>query len=206
MNHAVSNTHQFIGLQDLETAIVNDAEHPLAAEFSIKAINTAKDVAWALLNDVGQLRYKVWSHQGLDMSNAKCSDSLLDSADESAIIWGIYHQGVMVATARLNVYDDINDSPTAYMHSDVDTKCRGPVAALTRLAVHPDYQGQGLGKYLDSIRLKQAREIKAKSIFLMCPPRRVEMLERVGYQCLGKAAPSKLWPDADWMMMTRHLD
>ena len=39
----------------------------------------------------------------------------------------------------------------------------------------------------------------------MCPPLRVAPLQRIDYECLGKATPSKLWPDAQWMIMKSDL-
>ncbi len=190
-------------LQQLDTLVVTNTDIKLPQGFLIKAINTSKETDNDFMREVGQLRYKVWFDQGLDMSNSGDSNSMLDANDDNAIIWAVYHDGIMVGTARLNLFDDLAESPTAYMHSELS--CPAPVATLTRLVLLEGCRGKNLGKLFDQIRLQQARILNAKTAFLMCPPWRVAPLERIGYKCLGKATPSKLWPDANWMIMMLDL-
>lgn len=189
------------------------ATNPLVAEqsitlpsvFTIRAINTANEQDERLLKQIGQLRYSVWRDECMDMSNANDDECMIDSIDENAILWAVFHNDDLVATARLNLYDDLSDSPTSYMHDDLNARYALPVATFTRLVVVQNFQGMKIGKALDALRLKQAQLLGAKSIMLMCPPYRADSLVRKGYQCLGKAKPSKLWPDAQWMVMVRDL-
>jgi hypothetical protein len=192
-------------LNDVSLLIVDDKAIKLPQGFTIKVVNTARQSDETFMREVGQLRYRVWSEEGMDMSNSTGAECMLDAVDDNAIIWGVYHDGVIVGSARLNLYDDLADSPTAYMHSELNALCPTPVATLTRLVLLKAFCGNGIGKFFDFIRLEQARKIGAQTALLMCPPWRVEPLQRLGYQHLGKASPSKLWPDADWMIMTLDL-
>jgi hypothetical protein len=62
----------------------------------------------------------------------------------------------MVGTARLNLFDDLADSLTAYMHSDLT--CPTPVATLTKLVLLKSCRGKNLGQLFDQIRLQQAQK------------------------------------------------
>ncbi|MCJ8268748.1 MAG: hypothetical protein MJK04_05010, partial [Psychrosphaera sp.] len=62
-------------LQALATLIVADDSISLPQGFKIKAVNTSKETDQTFIREVGQLRYKVWLDQGMDMSNSKGADS-----------------------------------------------------------------------------------------------------------------------------------
>ena len=190
-------------LDKLTTIIVSHKDFPLPNQFTIQAVNTCKNTNQQLLNDIGRLRYSVWLAENMKMPKDK--QTLIDEIDHNAILWAIYKQDEIVATARLNIYNDISQSPTSYMHQEFNHLFEPPTATFTRLVVDKQCRGLSFGKMLDNIRLAQAKLMNLKSVLLMCPLKRAEHLQKQGYENLGKAKPSKLWPNADWYLMRKVL-
>jgi N-acetylglutamate synthase-like GNAT family acetyltransferase len=73
-----------------------------------------------------------------------------------------------------------------------------PVASLSRLVVHPNYQHQGIGKHLDAARVVRAKELGAASVFGDVPPYRVKHMEQLGFKVIQPPKKGISLPDIQW--------
>jgi len=68
------------------------------------------------------------------------------------------------------------------------------LAELRSMAVHPDYQHQGIGKALALRCIDEGRELCIKKIFLLTYKK--EFFQKVGFQLVDKSElPQKVWSD-----------
>lgn len=146
------------------------------------------------LQEIYDLRLEVWENSG---SNEFVNRSLFpngwqDALDETALHWiTVNHQNKIVASARLNIFHSLKDSPyygsIRHLHFPADV----PFAFFSRLVVHPQYRQNGLSRQLYEGRTELCRERKiAWSQVFINNPYIISLFEAEGFKNLGKAEVS----------------
>lgn len=129
-----------------------------------------------------------------------------DSSNECrAELWTVYDDSKLVATARLTVHPELADVPSGYLAQGLEGFFLAPVASFNRLAVMPDYQGNGIGRHLDEARLKRARQLGAQSAISVCRSYRVSMLCKLGFEMLREDIPGVEMPSIKWSILCCQL-
>lgn len=110
-----------------------------------------------------------------------------DCHDCHAWQWGILDKNnCMIAAARLCIHDSIEEFPDYYPGNRFDCDFNPPIAMMNRLVVHPDFQSQGLSSCLDKVRIEKAVLLNCRSIAVEVPSYRVQRLENMGFEYVGK--------------------
>lgn len=117
----------------------------------------------SLLEEVFRVRLEAWRPRGFMPSGSVVNGGLQDESEAGWHHWLARQNGQIVGGARLAIHSD--PSPVA-QHLGVSAEtiaAPGPVAWLTRLAVAPSAQRQGIAKQLDATRLAFAQTAGCKS-------------------------------------------
>lgn len=145
---------------------------------------------------VSDLRYLTWRHRTDKVIRPK--ESWIEPLDESARHFLVYNNLNLVTAARLHIFDDWKKIGDAEWFDQLTVDPKPPVAYLSRLVVSPKYQHQGIGKYLDSLRIERARELGARSVFGDVPPYRVKHMEGLGFHVVQAPKKGITLPEIEW--------
>ena len=137
------------------------------------------------LPEIMRLRAVCWQQYSADIAVAKKEDwqDCLDH-DPSAIHWVIYDGPDIVASARLNVLDDMAQLPYPDVFSAVDIPGK-PFAFYSRLVVDPGYQSMGYSVALDKIRLQYLVDNGVEFALATARGWRLEKLCTLGFKIVG---------------------
>lgn len=144
----------------------------------------------ALLEKIGRLRVAAWSTfmPGRSIRRA----CWLDEFELRARHWCLFHDGELVAAARMSVHRRLDEVPDACIYQGVfSTPPEAPLASFNRLVVRPEYRGRGLSRRLDEVRLKAAQTLGCRSVVLETHsgPIRLAQLQELGFHVVGAARP-----------------
>ena len=153
----------------------------LPSGFILRPIITEEDIEKS-----GHLRVVAWNNI---LPNKMDIDSWLDEFEAAAKHWGIFHNNDLVASARLTIHNSLPDLP------DIDTwraliniLPQQRFGLISRLVIHPSYQGLGLSKVLDEIRIEAAEQADCRFIVVATADhqRRLTQLNRIGFFQIGE--------------------
>src|SRR6185312_1265926 len=146
------------------------------------------------LQEIFDLRLDVWENSGnIEFVNRKLfPNGWYDQLDESAIHWVILnHQNRIVASARLNIFYSLKESPYCASISHLPFPAEVPFAFFSRLVVHPQYRQRGLSRQLYEARARFCRERKiAWSQVFINNPYVISMFEAEGFKNTGETEVS----------------
>jgi GNAT superfamily N-acetyltransferase len=139
-----------------------------------------------------RLRYTVWRSEGVIIHHSE-KEAIADYHDKHAIHWGFFDGNQLVGAARLCLHDELAEAPDAEMFLSVDIP--SPVASMNRLVVLQGYRGQGIGRLLDQVRIRKAREMGARTV-IATPVKaiaREQSLAELGFQALSGVTGRPNW-------------
>lgn len=143
------------------------------------------------LQEIYDLRLAVWEHSGVnEFVNRKLfPHGWRDKLDETALHWVTFNQqNKIVASARLNVFHSIKDSPYFDSIRHLEFPGEIPFAFFSRLVVHPQYRQNGLSRKLYEARAGFCSERKiAWSQVFINNPYVISMFEAKGFKNIGHA-------------------
>ena len=146
------------------------------------------------LQEIFDLRLHVWENSGnIEFVNRKLfPNGWYDELDESAIHWMILnHQNQIVASARLNIFYSLKESPYCESINHLPFPAEVPFAFFSRLVVHPKYRQRGLSRQLYEARARFCRERKiAWSQVFINSPFVINTFEAEGFKNIGQAEVS----------------
>ncbi len=158
-----------------------------------------------LLNDVGALRFQEWSAKGMDMSSSLVKGTWIEIDDYHSYLWGIYHRGKLVASARLSIHHCIDTLPESSLYLNFVDTITCPIASFNRLVVHPSHRGLKLSTFLIEERVQLAYQLGARSIVFDCPESRVNAMRKHGFHPLGRPQQGAKCRSIRWIVMYRKL-
>lgn len=173
--------------------------------FSIKTVIPTDKNKVEILNDIAQLRYQVWQHHDMDMSNSLKECAWLEEIDHHAYLWAIYKDKILIASARLTYHPTIQSLPDFSYYQNYSNYFPEPITAFNRLIVLDKYRNMKLSSYLNQMRIQQAVDLKAKSIALICPELRIQSLLKQGFKQLTPPMPSRRCSSINWVLMSKVL-
>lgn len=126
------------------------------------------ETADGLRQAIDQLIYNVWTSEAQREDNIQLlvnkGTSVKDPLDRHAAHVLIYDaSGVLVGYGRLSFLN--GQELPAELSLDEELKNSSILAYMSRLVVHPDYQGQGISKIIHRTRVKLAVAVGAENIF-----------------------------------------
>ena len=146
------------------------------------------------LQEIFDLRLDVWENSGnIEFVNRKLfPNGWYDELDETAIHWVILnHQNQIVASARLNIFYSLQESPYCASIKHLPFPAEVPFAFFSRLVVHPQYRQRGLSRLLYEARARFCRERKiAWSQVFINSPFVINTFEAEGFKNIGQAEVS----------------
>ena len=137
------------------------------------------------LKRIYRLRVTAWRESGL-ISSDRYPEGWSDELDQQAIHWVIKHSKNIVAAARLNILESLDELPYPGVFQDYEIPNLNPIAFYSRLVAHPDYRGRGISKQLDSVRLDYINKNKIPLVIATARNWRIDKLKKVGFKVLGK--------------------
>jgi hypothetical protein len=103
--------------------------------------------------------------------------------DDDAFHWAIMNGNTIIASARMYKHYSNSILPDQHLLYSTDIlKIDFPLASLIRLVVSKQFQGQGLSKLFDGIRVAKAIEIGCMSICVLTYGNRGNKLNSDGYK------------------------
>jgi GNAT superfamily N-acetyltransferase len=154
------------------------------------------------LDQIGVTRFEVWRSV---RTTKETPQDWIDDLDRTSLHLGFRIDSTLGAVTRLSMFATWEDTSESRWFNRLSEPVPGPVAIIGRLGVRPEFQGQGLGKYLDLICIEIARNLGAKSVFCDVPPYRVAPLQRMGFKVIMAPKRSRNFPDLTWTAMKYTL-
>lgn len=117
---------------------------------------------------IDQLIYDAWAAEAHRKNNVQLlvnkGASVIDPLDRlAAHVLAYDTSGVLVGYGRLSFLN--GQELPAELSLDAELKDSSILAYMSRLVVHPDYQGQGISKVIHRTRVKLAVAVGAENIF-----------------------------------------
>ena len=138
------------------------------------------------LLQIQELRRRAWSANGELPDFIARQDILKDEHDIHGLHWSILLEGQPIAAARMCIHNEVDSSPDSEALAGYEDMIFAPLATLTRLVVHPDFQGRGLSSVLDQVRITEAELNHCSSIVSVTETQpRIDKLRRLGFAHLG---------------------
>lgn len=137
-------------------------------------------------DEIVELRERVWHDTDFTHGQQIFSNGFLDKNDFTAFHWAIFGiNNKIIAAARLSMHDDLLSIPDTFLIKDstqlkeLDIKL--PIGSLNRLVVDLNFQGKGISKILDKIRIEKAKELGCQSVCVMTYGKRGKKLLHDGF-------------------------
>jgi GNAT superfamily N-acetyltransferase len=150
---------------------------------------------------VFRLRAVVW--RSLSNDSQFYGDEWSDAFDLSALHWIARVDGVLAASARMNIHSDLQNIPDAHFFLDHVSDLVTPIASISRLVVHSHFRGLGISTKLDSLRIGTARDLGCGTVTGIASKwsgiERLQALEEIGFR---PSAPLYSLRDWDWDWIT----
>lgn len=117
-------------------------------------------------DEILTLRQKVWEQTDFSLMKQIFTNGFYDEYDDKAFHWGVFNDNkLLIASARLSEHYSIDTLPDHHLLADISgLNIEFSIGSLNRLSVDKNFQGQGISKQLDKIRIAKAFEIGCKSI------------------------------------------
>lgn len=137
------------------------------------------------IREAVSLRAYVWNREtGRETFQ---SGQWFDSHDSHAYHWAVLNaQNKLVASARLCIHSEVREFPDyddiKHLHFQPP---ESPMAFMTRLVVHPDYQGMGIAHHLISLRVQKALSLGCRIILCEITTTRRATYERMGFEYIA---------------------
>lgn len=132
-----------------------------------------------VLQEIGRLRVEVWRTELLP---GFFPDGVwLEPHDSTGLHWFARDAGRIVAAARLNITQRVEDAVDGKAWCAAGRSIPGPVANLSRLVVLPSFERRGLGLRLILARLEKARELGAATCIVCASGKPLERLLQLGF-------------------------
>lgn len=128
-----------------------------------------------------QLRYEVWSAEGVELSHPEAG-TIADSHDDHAMHWGVFNGTRLVGAARLCIHEILAEAPDGDLFTGMNIPA--PVASMNRLVVATSHRGLGIARRLDEARVQQGRAAGARAMIatpLVNSQSRIRSLEAQGF-------------------------
>ncbi len=141
------------------------------------------------LEEIYNLRVDAWENSSRsDLVNRKLfPNGWTDKQDETAIHFVVEDEKRIVASARLNIVNSIDELIDKAIFEQFSLPEESPIGLFSRLVVLPDYRNLGLSSKLDQIRHEYAKKNNAKFLLVVSgESKRVESLMKRGWTVLGK--------------------
>lgn len=143
------------------------------------------------LQEIYDLRLSVWEHSGKNefVNRQLFPNGWYDDLDEGAFHWvTINDQNKIVASARLNIFHSLEQSPYYASISHLAFPTDIPFAFFSRLVVHPEYRHNGLSQQLYDGRAQYCieKEIKWSQVFIN-NSYVIGLFEAEGFENIGQA-------------------
>lgn len=146
------------------------------------------------LQEIYDLRLEVWEKSGVnEFVNRKLfPNGWYDELDDTAMHWvTVNHQNKIVASARLNIFYSLQESPYGASIKHLKLPAEVPFAFFSRLVVHPSCRQNGLSRELYEARAHFCKERKiAWSQVFINNPYVISMFEAKGFKNIGEAEVS----------------
>jgi len=110
-------------------------------------------------------------------------DGWKDYLDEQAIHWVAESENTIVASARLVILNDLAD--TREDVSAFELPAGRPFAYYSRLVVHPEFRGYGIGAAMDAIRMSYIKREDISFAMAFSFAERSQSLLKLGFEELG---------------------
>jgi GNAT superfamily N-acetyltransferase len=130
------------------------------------------------------LRFEVWNAETSLLPQVREQEAITDEHDAHARHWAAFRGDEMIASARMCVHRNQEDTPDAPAFSEVCLPV--PVATVNRLVVHPSARNRGLGSNLHQYRIEAAIKDGARCVVGTFPGGRIASLERLGFRLTGQ--------------------
>lgn len=137
------------------------------------------------LTDIYNLRITAYEHsyKSIYVNKEVFPEGWKDDLDERAIHWVVEYDNNIIASARLAVLNDLSE--TGEDIYDFHLPEGRPFAYYSRLVVHPNFQGYGLSKILDAVRVKYIEDEPIAFGLAFSFDDRSKSLLKLGFKELG---------------------
>ena len=150
------------------------------------------------LAQIYKLRVKAWEQYG-HITKEIYPNGYFDDLDKDALHWTIAINKKIIASARLNILDNLNQLPYPGTFKRVlaaQSDCL--FAFYSRLVVDPDFQGHDMSKILDMERVKYIKSRpEIKFAIATAGLRRAKKLEQYGFETIGRVVSSDDYSSMD---------
>jgi len=145
---------------------------------------------------IHSLRVASWRSVGVLPEAGFAAGVCGDEHEAHSLHWAVKDDDRVVAAARLCVHGELSELPDSGFYEGLGFPVPAPIAVLSRLVVHPDYQRRGISKKLDSVRVAAAKALGCSSVIGTASPPRVRPLEDQGFRAVS---PANLTAAPDWL-------
>jgi len=153
------------------------------------------------LREAFRLRASVWNALGGD--SLFHAEEWTDEFDAMAMHWLAYVNGSLVAAARMSVHEELKNAPYFHIFGQLQLRVDQPIASINRLVVHPEFQGFGISREMDALRLRAAREMNCRTMTAVVSKvsgiKRLHALEKHGFSPVGPLNSHRGDWDWDWV-------
>ena len=159
-----------------------------------------------LLKKIFMLRVKCREESGF-ITFEKFPEGWYDEEDATAKHFAVFDDDLLVASARVNIYDSIAEIPALPAFPKTDL-APGKIGFLYRNGVLPAYRNMGISKLMNAARERYLRGIDCRYSMGYCHDFQVVNFAKHGYKNAGVLDTSRIkWdlnPD-NWFLMIREL-
>lgn len=172
-----------------------------------------------VLQEIYRFRARVWMQEGAKpnpkKSKAWRNDGetwlMHDDEDNKAYHVAIYHHNKIIASARIVIYDCLEDMPDLNYFNEKPiepiNKYKGKIGQWTRVAVLSEYRRKGLCKLLSQKGLAYAKQENCQCVVSIASPAHRTYLSSIGFQILSPrefSYPTAM-EDMPWSFMLLEL-
>ncbi len=156
---------------------------------------------------MSHLRSQCWA-QAPSQSTIDASLNWIDGHETHSVHYLVETlSGRLVASARVCVHTVVAEIPDYQQFSHLHLNCHEPIASINRLVIHPEYRGRAISRYLDEVRVGEARTLGAKSVLGQAAPWRVKQLASLGFKTVGYAIDSSCFsPPLEFTILVLDIE
>ncbi len=152
-----------------------------------------------LLQRIGEFRLRVWC--GLIDAAVARQRFRLDQFDYAGWHVADLRDGEIVGCGRLCGARAAGEIPDSCSFGPYLDQMRYPVGVLNRLAIHPEFCGNGLSRRVVSARVELACELGFEEVWVEAQRQRVVSMQRLGFE--DKGASSDTSVDGEWRILRK---